>query len=170
MPPVTVTRTYLRLEAPGSLRAAASHDPAVVVRQLQPCPVARARQLYELVGAEWHWRDRNTWSDEQLAAHLASRDVAVWEMTRDGDAAGYFELARREDGSVEIVYFGLARAHFGHGLGKYLLTRAAEEAWRMGAQSVWLHTCTLDGPAALPNYLARCFEPFREERYETDIP
>jgi hypothetical protein len=26
---------------------------------------------------------------------------------------------------------------------------------------VWLHTCTLDSPAALPNYLARGFEVVR---------
>jgi len=35
---------------------------------------------------------------------------------------------------------------------------------------VWLHTCTLDDPAALPNYVARGFRPFREERYEADLP
>ena len=170
MPAITVTRTYLRLDAPDKLRATPSTDPSVVVRLLRPCPVARARVLYELVGAEWHWRDRNAWSDEQLVAHLASDEVAVWEMTHDGAPAGYFELARHTDSSVEIVYFGLARSHFGRGLGKILLTRAVEEAWRMGGTTVWLHTCTLDGPAALPNYLARGFEPFREERYETDIP
>jgi len=36
-----------------------------------------------------------------------------------------------------------------------LLTHGLEEAWRMGPSRVWLHTCTLDHPAALPNYLAR---------------
>jgi len=32
-------------------------------------------------------------------------------------------------------------------------------AWAWGAAYVWLHTCTLDAPAALPNYLARGFTP-----------
>jgi len=34
---------------------------------------------------------------------------------------------------------------------------------------VWLHTCTLDSPNALPNYRARGFRPYRTERYETEI-
>lgn len=167
---VTVTRTYLRLAAPDKLRGAISTDPSVTVRKLDPCPVPRFRLLYEIVGAEWHWRDRNAWSDDQLAAHLDAENVAVWEIARADEPAGYFELAKHADGTVEIVYFGLARSHFGGGLGKHLLTRAAEEAWKMGASSVWLHTCTLDSPAALPNYLARGFEPFRQEQYEAMLP
>jgi hypothetical protein len=30
---------------------------------------------------------------------------------------------------------------------------------------VWLHTCTLDHPAALPNYLKRGFRSTRQEEY-----
>jgi hypothetical protein len=40
----------------------------------------------------------------------------------------------------------------------------------MGASRVWLHTCSLDGPAALPAYQARGFRIFREERLEKDFP
>jgi len=40
----------------------------------------------------------------------------------------------------------------------------------MGATRVWLHTCTLDGPAALPNYLARGFVATRRETYAADVP
>ena len=35
----------------------------------------------------------------------------------------------------------------------------------MGAKRVWLHTCTLDNPAALPNYLKRGFTPFKTEQF-----
>lgn len=170
MPTVPVTRTYLRLDSPDKLRGAVAPLADVRVTRLDPCPVERYRVLYGLVGAEWHWRDRDAWSDEQLAAHLANPNVLVWEMTQAGAIAGYFELVRQEDGTVEIGYFGLARSHFGRGLGKYLLTRTVEEAWALGATSVWLHTCTLDSRMALPNYLARGFEPFREEHYEKEIP
>ena len=51
----------------------------------------------------------------------------------------------------------------GRGIGKAMLTRAAEEAWALGASRVWLHTCTLDSPRALPNYQARGFEETRTE-------
>jgi hypothetical protein len=39
----------------------------------------------------------------------------------------------------------------------------------MGAKRVWLHTCTLDHAAALPNYLRRGFVPFKTEVYETTV-
>jgi hypothetical protein len=43
------------------------------------------------------------------------------------------------------------------------------QAWSDGANRVWLHTCTLDDPAALPNYLKRGFEPFKKETYFAEI-
>jgi GNAT superfamily N-acetyltransferase len=54
----------------------------------------------------------------------------------------------------------------GRGWGKHLLTRAVLSAWDLGTQRVWLHTCTLDHPAALPNYLKRGFRRVRDEVYE----
>ncbi len=117
------------------------------------------------MGRAWHWRDRDTWPDERLAVLLASPDVAVWECLVGDESAGFFELARHPDGSVEIAYFGLIARFFGRGLGGAMLTRAAHEAWAMGANRVWLHTCTLDSPNALPNYKARGFTEFKRESY-----
>jgi len=37
-----------------------------------------------------------------------------------------------------------------------------------GAESVWLHTCTPDDPAAMPNYLKRGFRPFKTEVYSVE--
>jgi hypothetical protein len=42
---------------------------------------------------------------------------------------------------------------------------ATAEAWRRAPSRVWLNTCTLDASAALPNYPARGFVAYREERY-----
>ena len=80
-------------------------------------------------------------------------------------ASGYFELKAGAEGSVEIAYFGLLPEFIRRGYGKHLLTEAVERAWASGARRVWLHTCSLDDAAALPNYLSRGFEPFREETY-----
>ena len=91
-------------------------------------------------------------------------------LTVAGAPAGYFELEKHHDGSVEVSYFGLLPEFQGRGLGKYLLTEAAEAAWARGASRVWLHTCTLDHPGALANYLARGFRPFKTETYEADLP
>jgi hypothetical protein len=42
-------------------------------------------------------------------------------------------------------------------------------AWALAPTRVWLHTCTLDAAAALPNYLARGFRAFKTETYETEM-
>ena len=102
--------------------------------------------------------------------HFASLSVELWVLYSDGAPAGFFELGQHADGSVEIVYFGIMRRYFGHGIGKHLLTCAVRAAWAMGANRVWLHTCTLDSPSALPNYLARGFDPVRTETYEATLP
>jgi GNAT superfamily N-acetyltransferase len=87
-------------------------------------------------------------------------------MCINGAPAGYFELRREADRSVEIVYFGLLDQFTGRGLGGHMLTEAVRMAWDSGALRVWLHTNTLDHPAALPNYLKRGFRVTRTEEYE----
>jgi GNAT superfamily N-acetyltransferase len=87
----------------------------------------------------------------------------------EGSPAGYFELEKHDDGSIEIAYFGLLQEFLGRGLGKHLLSVAVEQAWSDGANRVWLHTCTLDDPAAMPNYIKRGFQPFNTEKYFTEL-
>ena len=170
MPSVTVVRTYLEQRTPEALRPALSKDPALRLHRADPGDVSLFRELYHDVGGAYHWRDRNALSDEQLRAHFRSAGVEVWVLYYEQQPGGFFELQRHGDGSVEIVYFGLTAAFFGRGLGKHLLTRAAESAWALGANRVWLHTCTLDGPAALPNYVSRGFRSFHEETYSVPDP
>ena len=174
MPTVSVLRTYLEMRDPAQLRPAPlgpdrERAERVRVEAVRPCPVALYRALYRDVGEAYHWRDRLAWSDERLAEYLARDAVSVWVLRVGDEVAGYFELLAGADGAVEIAYFGLVGRFIGRGLGKHLLTRAVEEAWRSGARRVWLHTCTLDDPAALPNYRARGFVPFRTETYEAEI-
>jgi GNAT superfamily N-acetyltransferase len=168
--PTSVRRVYLELRDPSELRPARASDLGARIDRLDPCPPDVYRSLYHQVGERWHWRDRLVWSDDRLAHHLARDEVTVFVAQVGKNAAGYFELEKHADGSVEIAYFGLRAEFFGQGLGGELLTRAVDEAWRIGARRVWLHTCSLDSPRALPNYLARGFRPFREEWYTTDVP
>ncbi len=171
--PLEVVRTYLELATPEQLRPAdfPAGPPEVRVVPRPGCTAAEYRWLYDAVGRAYRWRDRLAWSEAELAAWLARDDVAVWVLERrdgadaDWRPAGYYELARDAEGGVEIVYFGLLADAQGRGWGRALLAHAARAAWAMGATRVWLHTCTLDGPAALPNYLGRGFRPVREERY-----
>ncbi len=162
---VEVVRTYLELRAPTQLRPFYTTDPTVRFLRRDSIGADHYRRLYQGVGDRWHWHDRNAWSDETLATHLSSPGISVWKCLVGEETAGFFELAKHDDGTVEIAYFGLVEAFMGRGLGKAMLTRAAEQAWSLGATRVWLHTCTLDSPRALPNYRARGFEETRKENY-----
>lgn len=157
--------------------ANAGHEPSppddVRLERLRSCPVSFYRYLYHEVGRAWGWTDRDAWPDDRLRGYLDDAAVSIWLCSLGGAPAGYFELKRDPDGSVELVYFGLVRDALGRGLGAWLLEAAIHAAWQSDPASgatrttrVWLHTCTLDHPAALPNYRARGFHIFRTEDYE----
>ncbi|MEO6209144.1 MAG: GNAT family N-acetyltransferase [Gemmatimonadaceae bacterium] len=165
MTTIRVTRTYLQLTSPSQLHSAPLAD-GFRIERAHPCPVPFARYLYTEVGRDYRWMERMTWTDEQFAEALARPTVSVWVLYGHGVPGGFFELSKHLDDSVEITYFGLTHDFIGLGLGKQMLSVAAERGWASGATRVWLHTCTLDSPRALPNYLSRGFEKFREEQYQ----
>ena len=166
---VEVTRTYLQLGFPGQLNATYLNDAGSRIERVGRCPASFYRYLYLQVGRFYHWIDRLPWTDAEILAHLARPEITLWVMYSEAAPAGYFELERHDDGSIEIAYFGLLQEFLGRGLGKHLLSVAVAQAWSDGANRVWLHTCTLDDAAALPNYLKRGFEPFNKETYFTEI-
>ncbi len=171
---VRVTRTYLSMAAPARLTPGAPPLCSVTLRRLAPCSVPVWRALYAQIGGPWHWHDRDTWPDPRLEAHLASDNVRIYRADAslaEGmlTGAGFVELERHADGSVEIGYLGLDVRAFGVGIGRWIVAEATREAWGMDATKVWLHSCTLDGQAALPNYLARGFSVDRTEEYDTLI-
>jgi GNAT superfamily N-acetyltransferase len=159
------------MSSPDLVTSRASIPPGYIARR-ESCEPELYRELYEGVGADYHWRDRRAWSKAQLTEHLSKPSIQVWVLWQGKSPRGFFELARHEDGSVEIAYFGLMPLGIGQGLGRALLTKAVEVAWNLKPTPtrVWLHTCTLDHPAALANYLARGFRITRTERYTADLP
>jgi len=164
-----VTRTYLQLSAPGQFRAAFGVFLDVAVEHVPAPAPALYRACYRTIGAQYHWRDRWDWTDEEIRSHLADPGITLHVATRAGALAGYYELRRvADDASVEVAYFGLAPEEVGRGLGKHLLSCAVRDAWALQPARVWLHTCTLDHPNALPNYVARGFVPYKTEAYDVD--
>jgi len=158
-----VIRTYLEMRAPlPSGPLSAPHG--AYVERLEHCPPEFYRLLYAEVGRQWSWFDRLAWSDAELAAHLDRPEVKVRVLQLNGAPAGYYELVTHADHSVEIGYFGLMPHAIGRGLGRWLLGEAISEAWGTRPERVWLHTCTLDHPAALPNYLKAGFAVTKTER------
>jgi GNAT superfamily N-acetyltransferase len=167
---VSVRRTHLELRSPEGLRPGRPPSEPVKLVRRSPITAAEYLQLYTLVGELWLWRDRLVWSEPELDRYLSSPDVHIWTAHLDDATAGYFELRQHADRSVEVMYFGLAPAFIGRGLGGWLLTRAAHEAFALGAPRIVLNTCTLDAPHALPNYLARGFTIVSEDHYLLDVP
>jgi GNAT superfamily N-acetyltransferase len=162
--PVTVY--HLEMRDPALLRPSAQTPSGLaIVEAKSPLPEFN-RFLYAAVGGDWFWTERLSWDYQRWTQVLTQPGYETWVAYVYGSPAGYFELEVQETGgptSVEIVYFGLLPQFLGRGIGGRLLTRAIERGWEKGAQRVWVHTCTLDHPAALPNYQARGLRIFKEE-------
>lgn len=129
-----------------------------------------SRFMYLTVGAPWIWYMRLNWTYRQWQEELAKPSVETWIAWADGSPIGYFELERQPASVVEICYFGLVPQFIGKGYGRPMLEDALTVAWQGATERVWLHTCSLDHPSALSNYLARGFTVFKEEDFVDKIP
>jgi GNAT superfamily N-acetyltransferase len=155
MPEVQVVTTYLEMTDRDQLRPRLSEDPALRLRHVTDCPPHVYRDLYRGVGRDFNWYSRYHWTDAQIAANLADPAVRLHVLYHEDAPAGFFELrCHPADDSVEILFLGLLPAYTGRGLGRHLVTCALREAWRLDPARVWLHTCSLDHPAALATYRA----------------
>lgn len=168
--------TYLQQTAASQLRPAAPAD--LAIHRVFPAEPAFNARMYREVGADWNWIDRLEWSDGHWASYASDPCVSTLKATLDGEVVGFAELrmspcdpevdsidAGAEDGvDVELVYFGLLPRFAGRGLGGWFLSEVCRIAWNVpGVRRVWLHTCSEDSPAAIPNYLARGFVEFARE-------
>lgn len=134
--------------------------PLQLVRWKEAAP-EKYRLLYRRVGAPWIWWSRLVKSDADLAAIIHDAKVQLFAVAdRAGVEVGILELDFRVDGECEIAFFGLIPGATGKGFGKWLMRRALQLAWAPGVARVWVHTCTLDGPQALPFYMGQGFVPY----------
>ncbi len=167
---VTVTTTYLHIPGHAHFRPSFSDSSDILILQAQHALPSFYRFLYGAVGQDYHWTDRNKWSDAQLEEYLARPTTTLLVLYIHGTPAGYVELnAASEEPGTEVAYFGLIPAFHGRGLGKHLLSVGVQRAFDDGAERVWVHTCSLDGPHALANYQARGFMPYGTTTHEQEI-
>lgn len=164
-----VTTTYLEM------RNATDAVAFGGVRQLEvrcveiPSPEL-SRFFYSAVGADWWWYSRLPWSEAEWTAWVDRPALQTWVGYLQGTPVGYFELEAQPGPEVELVYFGLLPQFIGRGIGAELLCEAVTCAWASAPRRVWVHTCTLDHPRALPGYQARGFEIYREEEDVEELP
>jgi GNAT superfamily N-acetyltransferase len=157
------------MRAPDQLKRAPAPLRLSLMRAELPSPEL-GRFLYTAVGGDWYWIDRLHWTYAQWQERLSAPGVETWVAYTCGTPCGYFELELQPDDDVEIAYFGLLPGFVGKGVGGWLLTKAIERAWEMGAARVWVHTCSLDGPNALANYEKRGMVVFKKETAEQELP
>ena len=172
MPVRDVTTWYLELPAPEAMTPPPDPREDVAIRRAAVPSPELSRALYASVGADWWWVDRLSWDWERWHAYLSRPEVETWVAYEAGTPAGYAELVAG-DGDVELTSVGLLPAFIGRGIGSRLVDAVLRRAWAMTDPRpgrVWLHTCSLDGPAALRTYEARGMRRVREETAPLTLP
>ena len=121
--------------------------------------------LYQKIGEGYHWKDRLAWSLEQWSDYLNQKKLKFFVAKKGEESVGFYEyLHHDEKKEVEITYMGIFREYYGKKIGGYLLTHALRKSWSHQPTRVWVHTCTLDHPNALKNYIARGMNIFKKEK------
>jgi len=128
------------------------------------------RALFRRVGEHYLWSSRLRMPDEDLTAELLDPGMETYALTRDGDDLGLLQLDFRQVGEGELGFFGVTDELIGTGAGRWLMNRALERAWSRPIRRCWVHTCTLDHPAALGFYLRSGFTAYRRQIEVLDDP
>jgi GNAT superfamily N-acetyltransferase len=143
---------------------------AVQLRRVQNPGLEWYRALYRRAGAQWFWFSRLEMTDERLAAVLHSSNIEFFLAEHEGCEIGIAELDRSQPPNVEITSFALFSESIGKGLGRSFMTQLLGRAWDASTARVWLHTCNLDGPAALTFYMKCGFLPYKRAIEVADDP
>ena len=160
---IETTVTYLEMhQRPTRPTVPAPMGKFAILRAENPT-VSFYRYLYDAVGEPWNWTDRRMLGDDELGAIIGDPKVEIYVLYAGGVPAGFLELDRRIEGEVEIAYLGLLPDFAGRGLGRYFLDWAIHAAWENEPKRVWVHTCDLDDPRALPVYQRAGFAAYRRQ-------
>jgi GNAT superfamily N-acetyltransferase len=126
--------------------------------------------LFCAVGTHWHWFSRLSWTYQQWLDYLTAGNVRTWVLYQEGTPAGFVELRKHEDNSVELKFFGLLPAFIGRGLGTRFAQAAIALAQQWQASRVWVHTCSEDHPSALKTYQQAGFVISQTEQQDEEMP
>lgn len=142
----------------------------VALRRIENPELGQYRDIYRRAGAEWLWFSRLEMTGEQVMQVLNRPTTELYVAEHDGNEVGMGELDRSKTPDVEITSFGLFREAIGHGLGRAFMALLLEKAWKGETARVWLHTCTLDSPAALTFYRKCGFRAYKRGIEVADDP
>jgi GNAT superfamily N-acetyltransferase len=159
---MAITTTYLEMHTHSRRDVPVPSDGLAIVHAHRPT-LKYYRFLYDAVGSDWDWTSRKKLADADLARIIHDPLDEIHVLMVNGVPAGLAELDRRIPGEIELKQFGLVPEFLGQGLGKYFLQWTIDKAFSYAPTRFWLHTCTADHPAALPNYLAAGFVVYNTE-------
>ena len=160
---IPVERNFLELRDIKKLRFNSSKENKLLIKKIKP-DFQLNKFFYKQVGKKHRWIDRLSWSDEKWINFISNKNLETYVISESDDLIGFFELLYNPDlNETEISYFGLLEEYIGKGIGGYALSEAIKKSFEKNIKRVWLHTCTLDHPNALKNYIARGMRVFRKE-------
>ena len=161
----SIDRFYLHLLSKNDLITSNCKEKNLEVILEKKPTVDFCKFLYKEVGRDFFWRDRLKWSDQDWLNYISNNFFKLYILKKNNELAGYYELLYDPKiPSMEIPYFGIFKEFFDKGIGGYLLTDAILTSFNQSINKVWVHTCTLDHPNALKNYLARGMKVFKNEK------
>ena len=160
---IHVERNFLEIRDVKNLKVNSTKKIRLLVKKTNP-DFQLNKFFYKQVGKKHRWVDRLSWSDEKWIKYISNKNLDTYLITEKEDLAGFFELLYNPElKETEISYFGLLEEYIGKGIGGYALSEAIKKSFEKNIKRVWLHTCTLDHPNALKNYIARGMKVFRKE-------
>lgn len=162
--------TSLEMRARPALRSDPPAEAGFGLKRIEQPDLVWFRALFRRVGENYLWSSRLRMPDAALTAELLDPGMETYALTRDGEDLGLLQLDFRQPGEGELSFFGVADGLIGTGAGRWLMNRALERAWSRPIERFWVHTCTLDHPAALSFYLRSGFIAFRRQIEVADDP
>ena len=159
-----VKRNYLEINSIQDLIEAVKPTNDYSLNLLKPTNFQLNKFFYKNIGKKHKWIDRLVWTETQWIDYVSSKKVNTYIFKKNEDLVGFFELIDHfEKQEIEIAYFGLLEEYQNKNLGSFLLSQAIKKSFEKKIKRVWLHTCSLDHPNALNNYLARGMKIFKTE-------
>ena len=159
-----IFRYYLELKSLEDFKEVKKPLEDYFVEQINPKDFQLNKFFYKNIGKKYQWVDRLVWTDLDWSKYVSDEKVFTYILKIKDEIAGYFELLLNKDKKeVEIAYFGILEEYFGKKMGGYLLSEAIKISFSMGCLRVKVHTCSLDNPNALLNYISRGMQVFKEE-------
>ena len=161
---IPVQRNFLELKDLKNLKTNSINKNKYLVKKIKP-DFQLNKFFYKQVGKKHRWIDRLSWTDEKWMNYISNKNLETYIICESEELVGFFELLHNPElRETEISYFGLLEEYIGKGIGGYALSEAIRKSFEKNIRRVWLHTCTLDHPNALKNYIARGMTVFKKEK------